>query len=155
MASLIPGVQLRKLLLGTKVDRAAATLPQTATASIFTVTGGRVLLLGLLGEVTVATGSTATTLAVSSVPASGTAVTIATATAVTSLEVGAEVTLPLTSKSALVVNNAGGGGQLSGHAPYVIPAGGISITTSASDTGQMKWTAFYVPLDDGAVLAAA
>ncbi|MFJ6667418.1 hypothetical protein [Streptomyces sp. NPDC091383] len=155
MATGIPGIQLRRLLFGHKVDRATATLPQTATGSIFTVSGGRVLVTGLLGEVTTAIGGTATTLTVVSTPTTGTATTLASATAITSKEVGAQCTLPLTSGSALVVVNGGGGGQLPGHAGYVVPVGNLQITTSASTTGSIKWSLTYVPLDDGASVTAA
>jgi hypothetical protein len=37
---------------------------------------------------------------------------------------------------------------------YIVPAGAISITTSATNTGAFKWTLTYVPLDDGASVAA-
>ena len=43
---------LRLAILGNKVDRTAATLPATATTTYFTISVGRVLLLGLIGEVT-------------------------------------------------------------------------------------------------------
>jgi len=155
MSAIISGPQIRAIGLGVKVDRATATIPQTATQSIFTVTGGRIVLTGLLGEVTTVIGGTATTLTVVSTPASGTAVTLATATAITSKEVGSQATLPLTSGSGLVVNNAGGGGQLPGDSPYIVNVGSIQITTSASTTGAMKWTLFYMPLDDNASVAAA
>lgn len=155
MTVIVQGPQIRQILLGTKVDRATATLPQTATGSIFTITGGRVLVTGLVGEVTTAIGATATTLAVTSTPTTGTAVTVASATAITSKEVGALITLPLTAGTAVVVNNGGGAGQLPGHAPYVIPIGALGITTSANDTGSIKWSITYVPLDDNASVAAA
>lgn len=155
MTAIIAGPQVRSIALGTKVDRATATIPQTATQSIFTISGGRILVTGLVGEVTTVIGSTATTLTVVSTPTSGTAVTLASATAITSKEVGAQATLPLTSGGALVVNNAGNGGQFPSHAPYVIGVGSIQITTSASTTGAMKWTLTYVPLDDAASVAAA
>lgn len=155
MSVIIQGPQIRQILLGTKVDRAAALLPQTATGSLFTITGGRILVTGLVGEVTVATGAVATTGAITSTPTVGTAVTLASATAITSKEVGSLITLPLTGGTALVVNNAGGSGQLPGHAPYVVPAGALGLTTSASDTGQIKWSLTYVPLDNAATVVAA
>lgn len=155
MSTIIQGSQIRAILLGTKVDRADATIPQTAAQNIYTITGGRILVTALVGQVGTAIGSTATTLKVTSTPTSGTAVDIATATAITSQEAGSILTLPLTAKSGLVVNNAGGGGQLPGHAPYVIPAGTLSVTTSASTTGSLKWSLVYIALDDGASVAAA
>jgi hypothetical protein len=37
--------------------------------------------------------------------------------------------------------------------PFVVSAGFITWTTSASDTGQMKWYFTYVALDNGASLS--
>ena len=37
---------------GFKVSRATAALPQTTQSALFTVTGGRVMILGVVGEVT-------------------------------------------------------------------------------------------------------
>jgi hypothetical protein len=155
MSVIIQGPQIRQILLGTKVDRATATLPQTAQGSIFTVAGGRILLTGLVGEVTTATGATATTLKVTSNPTTGTDVDLTSATAVTSKEIGSQFTLPATSGSGLVVANGGGGGQLPAHNPYIVPVGTIDLVTSASDTGSVKWSLTYVPLDDGATVTAA
>jgi hypothetical protein len=155
MSVLIQGSQVRQILIGSKVDRATAALPQTTQAAIFTVAGGRVLITGLVGEVTTVMGATATTLKVTSNPASGTDVDLTSATAVTSKEVGSQFTLPATSGSGLVVNNAGGSGQLPAHNPYIVPVGTVDLVTSASDTGSVKWSVTYVPLDDGATVTAA
>lgn len=155
MSVIIQGSQIRQILVGTKVDRATAALPQTTQAPVFTVAGGRVLITGLVGEVTTVMGATATTLKVTSNPTTGTDVDLTSATAVTSKEVGSQFTLPATSGSGLVVANAGGGGQFPAHTPYVVPIGTIDLVTSASDTGSVKWSLTYVPLDDGANVTAA
>ena len=42
----------RQQMFGAKVDRAAASLPQTAQTAYFTVAGGRVLVTAIIGEVT-------------------------------------------------------------------------------------------------------
>jgi len=42
----------RDAMFGQKISRATATLPQTTAAPIFTVSGGRIVLTGLLGQVT-------------------------------------------------------------------------------------------------------
>jgi hypothetical protein len=156
MASGVPGVQLRRLLLGTKVEEPAAVLPATATGHLFTVSGGRVVVTSLVGQCTTVCTSTATTVSVGHTPLSGTASTtaLATATAVTSAEVGSLVSLPIT-KGALLVNVlAGGAAQAPGSGGYVVPPGTIDITTSATNTGAFKWTLTYVPLDDGATVVA-
>jgi hypothetical protein len=154
MSVIIQGPQIRQILLGTKVDRATATLPQTATGHLFQVTGGRILVTGLVGEVTVATGATATNAKLTSTPTTGTAVDLVSNTLITSKEIGAQLTLPATSGSALVVKNGGAGGQFPGHNPYIVPIGFIDLITDASDTGSVKWSLTYIPLDDGAAVAA-
>lgn len=153
MSVIINNSELRSIAMGRKVDRAAATLPQTATGSLFNVTGGRILVTSLTGEVTVAIGATATTAAITSTPTVGTAVTVATATAITSKEVGSLITLAGTVGTALNVQNAGAGAMPA--SGVVIPVGAIGLTTNANDTGSIKWSLTYVPLDDGASVAAA
>lgn len=145
---------IRTALLGVKVDRATATLPQGATGSIFTVAGGRVVVTSLIGEVTVAAGATVTTLKVTSTPTTGTAVDLTSATAITSLEVGGHMSLPLTLGGALVVSNAGVA-EVAGAIQLLIPVGNIQITTSAGDTGSVKWSLTYIPFDDAATVVAA
>lgn len=153
MTTIIQGSQLRKLLFGTKVDRATQTIPQTAQAALFTVSGGRILLTSLIGEVTTAIGAVATTLTIVGNPTTGTDVNIGTATAITSKEVGSLVGLAGTVGTALNVQSAGAGAvPTSG---VVVPIGTLDWLTSASTTGAIKWSLTYVPLDDGASVTAA
>lgn len=154
MTAILTGPQIRQILLGQKVDRATATLPQTATGHLFQVTGGRILVTGLVGEVTVATGATATNAKLTSTPTTGTAVDLAANVAVTSKEIGAQLTLPATSGSALIVKNGGAGGQFPTHQPYIVPIGYIDLITDASDTGSVKWSITYIPLDNNGSVAA-
>ena len=39
-------------------------------------------------------------------------------------------------------------------APLVLPPGDIELNCAASNTGQVKWTLLYQPLDPGAKVAA-
>ena len=159
MSVIIQGPQLRAIALGSLVTKAAAALPQTATATLFTVSGGSVLVTSLIGQVqAVAIGATATTLALGTVPTTGTAASsgIASATAITSKEIGTWVGVQAASgvAGALVVGgNAGAALFLHTPAGFVVPAGTISWTTSASDTGKMAWYLTYVPLDTGATVS--
>lgn len=155
MSNQLSGAAFTKLVTGIKVERDTAVLPATAYGALFNITGGRVLVTGLVGEFTVAASSTATTVAVTGTPTSGTATTWATATAVTSKEVGSQVTLPAAFGGAAVVNNAGAGGQFQVKSPYIAAVGTLGITTSATNTGSAKWTLTYVPLDEGAAVTAA
>lgn len=155
MSALNSGKSLRQNTLGFRVERAASTIPATATQSIFTISGGRILVTGLLGEVTTVIGGVATTLSMVSTPTVGSATTLTSATAITSREVGALASLPVAGAGgALTVSNAGSLAQFPS-APWVVPAGTIGITTSATTTGAMKWSLTYIPLDDGASVTAA
>jgi hypothetical protein len=153
MSNILRSTGYRALELGLKVDKATTVLPATAYGTLFTVTGGRVLITGLIGEFTIAADATATTVKVTGTPTTGTAVDWTTATAVTSKEIGSQMTLPAAAGSALVVTNAGGSGQMQCKSPFVAAIGTIGITTSATNAGSAKWSIFYVPLDDAGVLA--
>jgi hypothetical protein len=136
---------------GILVTKAAQNIPQTATANLYTVAGGSVLITGLLGVVTTAIGATATTLSLGTAPGAQTT-SIATATAITSSPVGT-VLFPVGSggkATALVV--AGAGFVLAPPAifnPFVLGAGTTNITwtTSANDTGQVQFYLWYTPID--------
>lgn len=153
MSNILKSTGYRALEFGLKVDKVTTVLPATAYGALFTVTGGRVLITGLIGEFTIAADATATTVKVTGTPTTGTAVDWTSATAVTSKEIGAQMTLPAAAGSALVVSNGGAGGQLQCKSPFVAAIGTIGITTSATNVGSAKWTVFYVPLDDAGVLA--
>jgi len=157
MSVLNDPVAFRKAILGLQVNRATATTGLVgAAASIFTVSGGRILLTSLIGELTVATGATASNGSITAVPTSGTTVTLATATSVASKEIGTKLGLPLTFGGALSVTTAGAG-PVPGALWIVVAVGAIQMVTSADPTGggSAKWTLTYVPYDDGATVVAA
>jgi hypothetical protein len=145
-------MSVKTVVPGALVTKAAANLPQTATANLFTVAGGAVLVTGLLGQVTTVLGATATTL---SLGVTGNTTAITTATAINGSAVG---TLALPVKgvppAALVV--AGAAFILAPPFiidPFIVAVANITWTTSASTTGQMKWSLWYVPLDSGATVS--
>lgn len=155
MGNFIQGKSLRLIEYGTQVLKAATALPQTATSTLFTVTGGRVIVTSLVGTVSTAVQNQACTLALGTVPTTGTASStgIATATSIINLEAGTHVYLPA-AKGALTVNaNAGAAAQIASGSGYVVSAGTISWTTSASNTGAISWALTYIPLDDGAAVS--
>ena len=131
MAAFIQGYELRTLLFGNLVTKSAQTLPQTATSTLYTVSGGNVLVTGLIGVVSTVIGATVTTLALGTVPSTGTAEStgIATATAITSSEAGVWVGVQASSGvgGALVVGGHAGN-ALFLHSPpaFIVPAGTIS-----------------------------
>jgi hypothetical protein len=151
MPSLIKGIDVRTIAAGILVKRAAAALPSTTIGSIFTVTGGRVLVVSLTGQVaTLLSGTNSTTIGVT--PSGG-----SSAPAVLS----SAGTIPVAAGSPLISNLAGGAlavvvsGGVIAPTPVLVPAGAITVTTLSTVTGTVSWEVIYVPLDDGASVVAA
>lgn len=154
MASGISGRQIRNIHLGaTRVDRAAAVLPATGNQTLYTVSGGKIIMLGLVGEVTTVASATATLITFGAVPTTGPvqALNLNTGSAITSAAVGTLVTLTGAFTDAAII---GGAGQILDSQGVVIAPGGIRITTDATNTGQLKYSLWYIPLDDGASVVA-
>ncbi len=156
MSAIIQGPQLRTLLFGDQVLKAAQTPPNSgSSATLFTVAGGAVLVTSLIGRVSTALSGTTGAIALGTKPTGGTEETagIATASVVGGSEIGTLFT-PLASSGlagALVVS-----GKVAGNVPFLAPPfvvniGTIEVTTSvATMTGAIDWYLSYVPLDTGA-----
>ena len=147
---------VRAIKDGLLVQRATAALPATAAQNIFTVAGGRILLLALIGEVTTIIQAQSTTVKVTSTPTTGSAIDMSSTGAdINALEVGGRISLanPPAAASALTKTNAGFT-NLQG-VQTVVPIGTLSYTTGATSTGSIKWDLFYVPYDAAATVAAA
>lgn len=144
---------IRTTNLGLRVDRATAALPASTTGSIFTVTGGVVAITQIIGEVTTQIQNQACNLHMTSVPTTGSAVDIGANVSVQALEVGAFIGLTGLGSDALLAPNAG---ALSGMLRMLyVPEGAIQIHTSATNSGSVKWSIFYIPIDEGAYITAA
>lgn len=156
MTVITPNKQYRNMLFGLQVIKAAQTPPNSgASATLFTVAGGSVLVTSLVGRVSTALSGTTGAIALGTKPTVGTEETsgIATAGVVGGSEIGAKFTPQAASGlgGGLVVS-----GKVAGNAPFlaspfVVDAGTIEITTSvATMTGAIDWYLTYVPLDDAA-----
>jgi len=170
MSVLIQGDQVGALLFGVRVSRASATLPQTASSALFNVTGGKVAITSLIGEVTVALGATATSLNLTYTPTSGAAADLCPATVYTSDAVGTLYGMTSGVATDLLcvqsVSSIGGTPVAASEVPNVtyvqnlwrpiiVRAGALNLKASGSDTGEIKWVMTYVPIDSGASVAAA
>lgn len=139
---------------------AGVALPATTTGQLFRVKGGRVVVRALLGQVTTAIQAQADNVKVSSKALDalsaviGTAVDIAANVDVTGLQVGGFYFVE-GDGTAAVLSNAGGvlGGTNDGS--WIAPQGEIYLTTSATNTGAVKWDIWYQPLDSGAFVEPA
>jgi hypothetical protein len=147
------------LVLGFRVDRATATLPQGATGDLFTVSGGRILLRSIVGEVTVTIGTT--NLNVVFTKSGGSEVALSAATTCDSDAVG--TLYGITGVAADVMSAQAKGGTEVPNVTFlnglqnglVLPAGALQLKASASVVGETKWQVHYVPLDDGATVEVA
>ena len=151
----LDGVQLRKLLYGIKLDRPTAIMPATAYGAIFNILGGRIILTGLVGEVTTVIQTQACNLSVVSTPTVGTAVALCAVLNVTAAEVGCLFGLDGTQATPLFSIPAGAGGTYVMAQRWALPIGTLGLLTSATNTGSIKWTITDVPRDDGAYVTVA
>lgn len=156
MTVIVPNKAYRSLQFGLQVVKAAQTPPASgASATLFTVAGGSVLVTSLVGRVSTALSGTTGAIALGTKPTVGTEETAGIATA--GVVGGSEVGTKLTPQA---VSGQGGGlvvsGKVAGNAPFLAPpfvvdAGTIEITTSViTMTGAIDWYLTYVPLDDAA-----
>jgi hypothetical protein len=151
MSSMIPGKAVRNAIYGLKVDRAAGNLAQTGNLVLFTVTGGRVILTGFVGEVTTVIQSQANAVKFNTLGTVGSLSTDLCATVETNaLAVGNLIGFAGGASNAAVV-----GSNVLQPNETIIQPGSIRMNAAASNTGQMKFTLTYIPLDDGATVTAA
>lgn len=160
MSVLLDADAFRKAIWGLRVQRATATLPATTQAPIYTIAGGRVILMSLLGEVTTIIQAQANALKVTANPTAGSDVDLCATVDVNALEVGGKLSL-IPDFDATPFSVALGK-QLAGAAPFglgtrgiVLAAGTLDLVTAATNTGSVKWDLHYVPLDAGATVTAA
>ena len=145
-----------KRLLGQKVERALAALPQTAALAIFTITGGRIMLTSLIGEVTTLVGAVANVTRYTIIPAGPLAEQnlCAAVTDINALALGSYMGLSGVPTDPLMT----GLGIIPGMTmPLFLSIGTIYIRCAGSDggTGRVKYSLRYIPYDDAASVAAA
>lgn len=150
MASQIAGKTIRNSLYGITVARAAANLPATTSGNLFSVSG-RILLTNIVGTVTTAIQAQANAIKLEAFLTSAAAATDLCATA----ESNGQAVGKLFGITGAVGTAAVFGFGVPKVATMVINGPGfIRLNTAATNTGQMSWTLMYIPLDDGATVAA-
>lgn len=148
---------LLAIALGIKVSKAANASPlATGGVNLFTITGGRILLTALYGEVTTVIQSQSTTVQLVSTPTTlGSAVNLSsTGLDINALQVGGHITLPATPAAATALISGNGGYIDLSAARLMVPPGIISVNYGAASTGAIEWDLIYVPYDAGATVAA-
>jgi hypothetical protein len=134
-----------------RVARATDSLPTTATETIFEVEGGRILLKALVGEVTTAIQAQACNLSVNVDSDAGASDVIASTLDVNAGAVG---TYYGVEGDGTALENTGIGWGRPCSTGVIVGPGAITITTSATNTGSVKWDLYYLPLDGAAYVTA-
>ena len=138
-----------------RVDRATADVFTGAAVSLFTIATGRVLVKLILGEVTTVIQTQANATKLTFDPTDTGASTDLCATLdITADAVGRIYTISGTVGDALRDALQYGSGGLTA-LPLILKPGSILLDCAASNTGSVKWTIWYVPLEDGATITAA
>lgn len=156
MSVIIQGYQLRAIQFGAQVIKGPLTLPASTIGTIATVAGGSVLVTSMLGLVTTVIQTQANNLSIGITPSGGSSAPtgIATTLNVSAMAAG-DWLVPLVSSGVggALVSSGGPGNAVFLSTPFVVPAGVITWSTSATNTGAVKWYFTYVPLDLGASLS--
>jgi hypothetical protein len=151
MTAMISGSQLRTVLLGTRVSKATGTLA-AETKTLFNVTGGKVLITSIVGEVTT-TITVANSYKLQANPTTGTTGDIVAATDIGTTDTPAGTLLGFDGVEASSIQQSPGVVPALMR-PIVVNTGTIEHVSAGTD-GAITWVLTYVPLDDGAAVAAA
>ncbi len=152
MATGIAGEEVSLITQGIRVHRATATI--AADQDLFSVDGGNVLLLGLLGEVTVEIGGGSQDIELDLDPDDGgSAVALSTALVIDGDVTGTLYTLNATAGGATVATlDVAYNAMLT--VPIVLTPGDIALDVTGTEAGSIEWWVWYVPIDKGASVTA-
>jgi hypothetical protein len=151
---------LREVLLGAESVASAVALPTAAQSpfTLYTVTGGRIMVVGLIGQVSTAIGATSpqTLKLSSSASAAGSSVVdlCVGSPDISSAVVGTNLCLPSVPGVQMIVDTSLSGfifNQLNA----IIPPGVITLTSNNTNTGKIDWDLFFIPIDSTAVVTPA
>lgn len=143
-------IMLTTIALGIRVDRAVST-HLAATTPYFTVSGGPILLTGLLGTVVVASGANACSWAAN--PTTGANTSLSGNLDIDPAVAGDLMTITGVG-NAVMTYNASATGLAMLATTVVVPIGTIDFIAAAAD-GSTTWSMWYRPLAVGASVVAA
>ena len=110
------------------------------------------MLMQIMGEVTTTIQAQACNLKISHDPDEGAAADLCANLDVNGKALGTKFGITGTVANALV--GASHAYLVAQAAPLILPAGIITLTTSATNTGSVKWDVIYIPIDEGARISA-
>jgi len=154
--TLLDGGDTSLSLVGIKVSRTTANLPQTATGDIFQVSTGRVWIVNLIATVTTAIQAQDTLVKVVWTPTGGSVGDVtANTTDWTGAVVGSQFSAKFRATTDVQTKTAIGTIFPVANAQQpqlMLNTGKLSVTTAASSTGQARWDIWYLPIDAGATV---
>lgn len=136
---------------GVQVSR--ATTAMSTGLALFNVTGGRVLIPLILGEVTTIMEAAASACKLQADPATGTTNDLCATVEMNAAEQGTMITISGLVAGPMVLGKSGGVSAQG--CPVIVNTGHIEIAMVAPLTGSIKWDLWYLPLDTGATVTAA
>lgn len=152
ITTLIKNIDVRTITKGILVSRPAAALPSTTIGTIFTISGGRILIVSLTGTVaTLLSGTNSTTVGLTPTWSGTSAPAALSSAGVIPVAVSSPVCSKLDGGALIVVAS----GSIIAPTPWLAAAGAVTITTASTVTGTVSWEMIYVPLDAGAQVVAA
>jgi len=146
-------IYLGRRALGQTTERATAAIT-AATVSLFTISGGRILVTQILGEITVGIQVLATNIRLQANPTTGTTRNMCANLNISGYAAGdllgitginTDPMIPPASSGVLEAQTMG----------VIVQEGTIDLVSDAAPTGSVKWTLKWLPLDSGAAVAAA
>ncbi|WP_033307342.1 hypothetical protein RFN58_06845 [Streptomyces iakyrus] len=151
MSTLIQGGELRSLLLGRGPVASPSGAFAADTRTIFTVTGGEVMITALWGVVTTSI-TVANTVKLQTNPTAGDTADLTTATDVGTTDTTAGTVLGVLDQTDTPPDLNKGGKALAG---IVVSTGDVEqVTTGTNPDGAVTWYCTWVPLTAGAQLVA-
>jgi len=166
IARKVESIYLTGPTLGERVDKAAVTLPAgagTVEDNLFTVSGGRIMLRSLIGQVTTLVGVvTSMTVKLTHTPTTGAAVAtdMCTGLDTNADDVDTMYTIP-GGVGAPMVDDARAGVAVPSFDTtnkQILQPGTIKMNTvnvGGTGSGAIKWTLHYIPIDAGVAVVAA
>lgn len=143
--------RLVKELAQAPLERATAALPATAAGALFTVSGGRIKVHAIIGEVTVVIQTQACNASIQVNPTTGPTTALCAVNNISADAVGTRYGITGVIANAML---AGGHSNMCQNPP-IVAVGDIELLTAATNTGSVRWTLIWSKVDFGASVVAA
>jgi len=145
--------RIADLVIGMRVDKAANASPLVQDTPLFQIIGGKVMVTFLIGEVTTVIQTTATTIRFRfDADVGSDAYLSGGSTDLSAVAVGSQIGITGTAAGEVLVGNALAPAQAQ---PIVLSEGYIDVNYGAAATGAIKYSVWYIPLENGAYIKAA